>query len=496
MQPASQSDLSSPRLIRGIGVGSATALNMIDMIGVGPFITIPLIVSAMGGPQAMLGWILGAVFAICDGLVWAELGAAMPGSGGSYRYLREIYGPKRLGRLVSFLFIWQLSFSAPLSIASGAIGLAGYASYFWPGLEHEYVARNWSLQLPLVGNLQLSWLVSGATFLAVGVVLLATVLLYRKITSIGWMSKLLLTGVLGTIAWIIVAGLSHFDAARAFSFPPGAFTLSENFFLGLGSAMLVATYDYWGYYNVCFLGDEVKDPGKTIPRALLLSILLVGCLYVVMNVSILGVVPWQEMIQGGQSNKGLYVVSIFMQRLYGPWAANLVTALVMWTAFASVFSLTLGYSRVPYAAALDGNYFRAFARVHPEHRFPFVSLLALGGVAALFCFFSLADVIAALVVIRITLQFLVQAVGLIVLRIRRPDLPRPFRMWLYPLPALAASIGFVFVLISRTNSMKQINYALVILVSGVAIYLVRAWRNREWPFGTKLPATLEEVSGN
>jgi APA family basic amino acid/polyamine antiporter len=496
MQSASHSDVSSPRLIRGIGVGSATALNMIDMIGVGPFITIPLIVSAMGGPQAMLGWILGAGFAICDGLVWAELGAAMPGSGGSYRYLREIYGPKRMGRLVSFLFIWQLSFSAPLSIASGAIGLAGYASYFWPGLEHEYVARNWAVQLPVVGNLQLSWLISGGTFVAVGVVLLATVLLYRKITSIGWMSKLLLTGVLGTIGWIMVAGLSHFNAARAFSFPHGAFTLSENFFLGLGSAMLIATYDYWGYYNVCFLGDEVKDPGKTIPRALLLSILLVGCLYVVMNVSILGVVPWQEMVQGGQSNQGLYVVSVFMQRLYGSWAANLVTVLVMWTAFASVFSLTLGYSRVPYAAALDGNYFRVFGRVHPEHRFPFVSLLALGGVAALFCFFSLADVIAALVVIRITLQFLVQAVGLIVLRIRRPDLPRPFRMWLYPLPALAASLGFVFVLISRTNSMKQINYALVILISGVAIYLVRAWRNREWPFGTELPAALDEVSGN
>jgi APA family basic amino acid/polyamine antiporter len=496
MQPASQSDVSSPRLIRGIGLGSATALNMIDMIGVGPFITIPLIVSAMDGPQAMLGWILGAGFAICDGLVWAELGAAMPGSGGSYRYLREIYGPKRMGRLVSFLFIWQLSFSAPLSIASGAIGLAGYASYFWPGLEHEYVARNWAVQLPVVGNLQLSWLISGGTFVAVGVVLLATVLLYRKITSIGWMSKLLLTGVLGTIGWIMVAGLSHFNAARAFSFPHGAFTLSENFFLGLGSAMLIATYDYWGYYNVCFLGDEVKDPGKTIPRALLLSILLVGCLYVVMNVSILGVVPWQEMVQGGQSNQGLYVVSVFMQRLYGSWAANLVTVLVMWTAFASVFSLTLGYSRVPYAAALDGNYFRVFGRVHPEHRFPFVSLLALGGVAALFCFFSLADVIAALVVIRITLQFLVQAVGLIVLRIRRPDLPRPFRMWLYPLPALAASLGFVFVLISRTNSMKQINYALVILISGVAIYLVRAWRNREWPFGTELPAALDEVSGN
>src|ERR1700732_1518828 len=122
MQPTAQTGQSSPHLIRGVGLGSATALNMIDMIGVGPFITIPLIVSAMGGPQAMLGWILGAIFAICDGLVWAELGAAMPQSGGSYGYLREIYGPRSLGRLLSFLFVWPLSFSAPLSGACVALG--------------------------------------------------------------------------------------------------------------------------------------------------------------------------------------------------------------------------------------------------------------------------------------------------------------------------------------------------------------------------------------
>jgi len=462
-------------------MGSATALNMIDMIGVGPFITLPLIVSAMGGPQAMLGWILGAVFAMCDGLVWAELGAAMPHSGGSYGYLREIYGPERWGRLISFLFIWQLSFSAPLSIASGAIGLAGYASYFWPALEKQPLAHAWNLPLPLIGHLQATWLVSGGTFVAIVIVGLAALLLYRRITSVGWISKLLLAGVLLIMGWIIFAGLTHFKASLAFSFPPGAFTLSRNFFLGLGSAMLIATYDYWGYYNVAFLGDEVKDPGKTIPRAILLSIFLVGCLYVVMNISILGVVPWQQ-IQPGEGNKGLYVVSIFMHRIYGNWAANTATLLVMWTAFASVFSLMLGYSRVPYAAALDGNYFRVFARVHPDGRFPHVSLLALAVVAALFCFFSLADVIAALVVIRIMLQFLVQAVGLIVLRIRRPDLPRPFRMWLYPLPAILASGGFVFILISRTNSLTQIRYALVILLTGVAIYLARSWRNREWPF--------------
>jgi amino acid transporter len=484
-----------PKLIRGIGLSSAIALNMTDMIGVGPFITLPFIVAAMGGPQAMLGWIAGAIFAMCDGLIWAELGAAMPGSGGSYHYLREIYGRNRLGKLVSFLFIWQLSFSAPLSIASGSIGLAGYASYYWPSLEREYLTRNWSAQLPLLGPLHLHWVISGATLLSVGVVAVAVFLLYRKITSIGWLSKALWLGVMVTIGWIIFAGLTHFDRSRAFSFPAGAFTLSHNFFLGLGSAMLIATYDYWGYYNVCFLGDEVKDPAKTIPRALLLSILITACLYIVMNICILGVIPWQEIVHPAHSQSGFYVVSLFMQRIYGPWAAKLVTALVMWTAFASVFSLLLGYSRVPYAAALDGNYFRSFAKVHPKYRFPHVSLLALGGVALLFCFVPLIDVIAALVVIRITLQFLVQAIGLIILRIREPNLARPFRMWLYPLPALAAIIGFVFILISRTGSLVQLRYALLILLVGVGIFVARAWHEKEWPFERGLPGSVPQGIG-
>ena len=496
-QPESDPTASrtSSQLIRGMGLGSATSLNMLDMIGVGPFITIPLIISAMGGPQAMLGWILGAGFAICDGLVWAELGAAMPGSGGSYRYLKEIYGPTRLGRLISFLFIWQLSFSAPLSIASGCLGLAGYAAYFWPGLERVYFSHTATLQLPLLGNLQVSWIATAGTAVAVGMCLFAVLLLYRRITAIGRLSKLLWVVVMGTIGWIITAGLTHFDSSRAFDFPPGAFTLSTGFFHGLGSAMLIATYDYWGYYNVCFLGDEVKDPGRNIPRALLLSILLVAGLYIVMNLSILAVVPWREMSSTGGAGSGLYVVSLFMQRIYGSWAAKLVTGLVMWTAFASVFSLMLGYSRVPYAAALDGNYFRVFARVHPKHKFPSVSLVSLGGVAAVFCFLRLADVIAALVVIRIMLQFLVQAIGVIVLRVRKPEMPRPFRMWFYPLPALIASIGFAYILFIRVNALKEIRYAGVVLVLGIAIYLVRSWWLDEWPFGTDATRTLEGASG-
>jgi amino acid transporter len=470
-----------PELVRGIGLTEATSLNMIDMIGVGPFITLPLVIAAAGGPQAMLGWILGAVFALCDGLVWAELGAAMPNAGGSYRYLKEIYGPESLGRLLSFLFIWQLSFSAPLSIASGCIGLAHYAGYLWPGLERVILAHTFH-----VGTLEVSILVMPATWVAIATAAVVVFLLYRRITVLGKLAELLWVGVALAVGWVIVAGLTHFSAARAFDFPPGAFTLSPAFFMGMGSAMLIATYDYWGYYNVCFLGGEVKDPGRTIPRALIISILVVAALYLTMNVAVLGVIPWREMVShsGGENN---HIISVFMQRIYGTWAGRLITWLIMWTAFASVFSTLLGYSRVPYAAALDGNYFRAFARVDPKRRFPTVSLLALGGVAMLFCFLRLADVIAALVVIRILLQFIVQAVGVMVLRHRRPDMPRPFRMWLYPVPALMAIAGFTFILLARKNFLREIRYAVVILIAGLAIYLVRSWRRREWPFAPKAP---------
>ena len=494
MPPPTQSESSSPSLIRGMGLGSATALNMIDMIGVGPFITMPLVVSAMGGPQALLGWIAGALLAVCDGLVTAELGAALPLSGGSYRYLRMIYGPQRWGRLISFLFIWQLSFSAPLSIATGCIGLAGYAAYYWPGLETIYAHHEAALNVPWIGTLQVAWIVTPGTALAVVICLFTVLLLYRRITAIARLSKVLWFGVMGTIGWIIFAGLTHFNAVRAFDFPPGAFTLSHQFWTGLGGAMLVATYDYWGYYNVAFIGDEIKDPGKNIPRALLLSILLVACLYLMMNLCVLAVVPWREMVQAGQNNSGLYVVSLFMQRVYGYWAARVVTGLVIVTAFASVFSLMLGYSRVPYAAAQDGNYFRAFAKVHPEYRFPHVSLLALGVVAAAFCFLRLKDAIAALVAIRLVLQFLVQAIGSIVLRVRRPDLPRPFRMWLYPLPALLASAGFLFILFNRVNWQKEVRYAIVILLTGVVIYMIRAWKQGDWPF--RATASAEKIASS
>jgi amino acid transporter len=483
---ASSAERKAP-LLRGLGLRGAVVLNMIDMIGVGPFITIPLIVSAMGGPQAILGWILGAVFALCDGLVWAELGAAMPGPGGSYRYLREIYGRDKLGRMISFLFVWQLSFSAPLSVASGCLGLSQYAAYLWPALERTYFSRHLARAIPGFGPLEVDIVVSAGTFVAMGACLLVVALLFRRITHIARLSTLLWTGVMCGIAWILVASFSHFDPARAFRFPPGAFALSPRFFLGLGAAMLVATYDYWGYYNVCFLGGEIKQPERNIPRSLLLSIVLVAGIYVAMNLGILGVIPWQELDQAARSNTHLHIAAILMQRIYGRGAGSVMTALVMWTAFSSVFSLLLGYSRVPYAAAADGNFFAVFARVHPRDRFPYVSLLAMGAVATLFCLLRLADAIAALVVIRLMLQFLVQAVGVMVLRWRQPGLPRPFRMWLYPAPALLACAGFIFILLARPYFMREIRSALAILAVGIVLYMIRARRRQEWPFPAAPP---------
>jgi len=480
------------KLIRAVGVSGATTLNMIDMIGVGPFITIPLIIAAMGGPQAMIGWIAGAILVMCDGLVWAELGASMPKSGGPYNYLQEIYGKKKMGRLMSFLFIWQLQFSAPLSMASGCLGFALYATYIFPSLGQTLFQYEAVVPLPILGDLSASVLSTTGTFVAIGVCLFCVFLLYRKITIIERLGKFLWIGVMAAIAWVIFAGLTNFNPSLAFDFPPDAFTLKPEFFLGLGSALLIAVYDYWGYYNVNFFAGEVREPEKTIPRSIILSILAVSAIYIVMNISILGVIPWREFMETANSDARRYVISVFIERIYGSTAGVIATLLIMWTAFASVFSLLLGYSRVPYAAALDGNYFKVFSKVHPKHKFPYVSLLAMGGVAALFCFFRLADVIAALVVIRILIQFLAQIIGVLILRQTRPEFPRPFRMWLYPLPALVAIVGFVYVLFMRPNFMKEIKYATVLIVLGLIAYFVRAYRRNEFPFDKSETAELQD----
>jgi amino acid transporter len=323
--------------------------------------------------------------------------------------------------------------------------------------------------------------VAVTSVIAAGSCVFAVVLLYRNLGAITRIAWAITGGVLLAIGMTIFAGATHFHSGYL-KLPPGAFAATPAFFKGLGAATLLATYDYWGYYAVCFLGGEVRRPEKTIPRAILLSIGIVAALYLCMNISVLGVIPMQELMHSGSTK--FAVVATLMDRTFGATAARVLSLLVMWTAFASVFSLLLAYSRAPYAAAVDGNYFRAFSRLHPKHQFPTVSLLALGAVATVFCFFDLSSVIAALVAIRILLQYMLQQVGVILLRAQRPEMPRPFRIWLYPLPPLLALVGFVFIVFSRPHASRELLFAVAVAVAGAVLYFVRARRRREWPFGS------------
>ena len=469
-------------LERSLTLRGAVTLNLLDMIGVGPFLTLPLLLAAMGGPQAMVGWVLGALLAACDGLVWAELGAAMPEAGGTYAYLGKMF-PGQWGRWLSFLFVFQLCVSAPLSVASGCIGLAQYAGFLSPGL----VGNGGVVHALHVGAYSFGVSAGRATWLAIAVVGLAVVLLYRRLAAVRGLSAGMLVVVLGTIGWAMVTGLLHGQWARVVAFPAGAWRLDHGFFVGLGSAMLIATYDYWGYYNVTFLGGEARDPGRTIPRAVLISIGVVALLYLGLNASVLAVMGSPAILGAQDLGARRALLSEMMRVAYTPGLGagvgmglgRLAAVLVMVTAFASVFSLLLGYSRIPFAAARDGNFPAVFGRLHPTRGFPYVSLLALAGMACLFCFFSLADVIAALVVLRILLQFGLQHVGVMVLRVRRPEMPRPFRIWLYPLPPLLALAGFGYIVVSRPNFRRELLLAAVVAVLGTVVFLSRRILRRE-----------------
>ena len=434
-----------------MGLFPALASNMLNMVGVGPFITIPLILASMGGPQALLGWVVGALIALCDGLVWAELGAAMPGSGGSYEYLQQGYGPQKLGRLMGFLFLWQVMLAAPLTAASGAVGLADYALFLVPSLTH-------GMQL----------------LLAVAVCALSTWLLYRDIRSIGRISAVLWVALMAAIAIILYAGARHFNPAIAFAFPPGAFKPTPGFFAGLGAAALISSYDFSGYFNVCLIGGEIKRPEVNIPRTIVYSIVVLALLYLAMSLAIIGVVPAAKAMQSTA------IVADFIATIYGTYAASWMTVLILIVAFASVFCVLLGYTRVPYAAALEGRFFAVFARVHPKRHFPTFSVLFMGVTSAAACLLSLDSLIKGLIVIQIVTQFVAQCFALVLIRRNRADIKRPFRMPLYPLPVILASVGWLYILYESGLAYIAGGFALVLL--GTGAYLLRANHLKEWPF--------------
>jgi amino acid transporter len=457
MNSSSQTSASGApaQLERGLGLKEAVALNMIEIVGIGPFVTSSLVIKAMAGPQAMLAWLAGGLLATLDGFVWSELGAAMPKAGGTYVFLREAYGPQKWGRLMSFLFVWQTMIHGPLSMASAAIGFSKYVSYLHPLTKWQAKA------------------VSG------GLIILLIILLYRRIETIGKISVLLWAGVIGTMLWLIWGGASHFNPKLAFDFPPNAFQFSSVWFAALGAAMINTVYSYWGYYNICHLGGEIRDPERNIPRGIFLSVLGITVLYVAMQTSILGVVPWRE------AQNSDFLASLFVERLYGPAAAKAATVMILWVALASVFSVLLGYSRVPYSAALDGNFLPIFGRVHPTKHFPHISLLLLGGLAFIFSLaLKLQTAIQAILAMRLLVQFIGQAVGIILLHRRWSADKFPFKMWLYPAPAVLTMLAWAW-LFWHTGPFRKFGLAAISI--GVIAFLVWTREMRQWPFAPARP---------
>jgi amino acid transporter len=442
----------SQKLVRGMGLIQSTAVNMLEMIGIGPFITIGVILSAMGGPQAVLGWFLGALFSVCDGMVYAELGAAMPGAGGAYIYFREAFNPLSWGRLFSFLFLWETIFVAPLAISAACVGFAEYTHYFLPGLTP-----------------------TGVGWIAAGACILLTILLYRPIKTVGRMSVVMLGIVLIAMLWVIGSGVIHINAKMAFDFPPGAFHPSKSFFFGLASATLIAMYNYGGYNNISYLGAEVKNPARNIPRAIVFSVLIVAVLYLAMSVVIIGTIPWRDAAVSHA------VVSDFIRKLHGTRAAAVMTCLILAATLGGIFTMILGYSRILYAAGEEGNFFKVFGRVHPTGHFPTVSLLAINALAIPLCWFSLERLLSALMIIQIVFQFIPQIIAVFAIRKYRKQIHRPYGMWLYPVPALVALVGWIYV--AATPEQRQyLGTAILLLLVGILVYLLRARAVRSWPF--------------
>jgi amino acid transporter len=444
-------------LQRRLGLLQAVSLNMSLMVGIGPFITIPTFIGTLGGPQAMIGWVLGALVALADGMVWSELASAFPGSGGTYHFYDAAYGDSRVGRLLKFVFVWQFFFSGPLEVASGAIGMTQYLAYFYPILGQT--VWNSGRLIPYINvNLTLSHVA------AMDLMVLVTILAYRRIGAAGRLMVVLWVGMLATVAWVILTGLTHFDAARAFDFPEHAWRVDHRTAMGLGMALAIAMYDFLGYYQVCYLGDEVADASRTIPRSILISVIAVALIYLIMNIGILGVLPWREVVDSK------HVASDLMLRAEGPRAAGVVTMMIIWTALASVFAALLGYSRIPYAAARAGHFFKVFAETHPTGLFPHRALVLMGGLASLACLADLATVIIALLTSRILIQFVGQIATVFYLRSKATAPAYTFRMPLFPLPALLALAGWLYVF-STSETLVMI-YGAASLLVGVAAFFV------------------------
>jgi amino acid transporter len=399
----------------------------------------------------------------------------MPGAGGSYIYLREAF-QYRTGRLMPFLFVWTAILFIPLIMSTGVAGFVAYLGYLWPSMTTG--------QGDIVGLIM---------------VVVVVALLWRRIESIGKLTVALWCVMLVSVALVIAASLFDFSFSRATDFPSNAFDLSaSSFWVGVVAGLTIGIYDYLGYNTTAYLGAEIKDPGRVIPRSIIYSVFAIMVIYLVMQVGVLGVVHWPDMLVK-DSPASQSVASVVLEKSWGKTPAKIVTVLILVTAFTSVFAGLLGGSRVPYDAAKDKVFFRAYGTLHPKYRFPTVALVTMGVITALGFYVSrhlgtssttppLVVLIQLLTTVMVIVQAVSQVAAVTVLRRRQPTLLRPYKMFLYPLPSIVALVGWVAVFSyadKNSPGFHPIEWSVGWLLLGCVAFLIWARIEKTWPFGPK-----------
>ncbi|MGA2101126.1 MAG: amino acid permease [Candidatus Sulfotelmatobacter sp.] len=473
MPAASESHSDRSGLVRGLGLWSATAIVIGDTIGTGVFLVASDMARIVGSSTLVLAaWILGGLIVLFGAFCYAELGAAFPRSGGPYVYLGRGLGP-----LWGFLFGWMSSFlERPVAMATLAAGFVRFLSFLFPIVATPLFTVH-------IGTYELIF--TTAQPLAALVVVIVTAINYFSVRFSGAVQILLTALKIATILVIVVGGLAFGSGHGS-----GSTTLAPPFGLGtlgaLLTALVPAMWAYNGFNDLGDLGEEILQPQKNIPRAILLGLAVVGGLYLMANITYFRALSFTS------AAASQHIASDVVQSFAGSRGAAWLTIAMALSALGALHVVVLTGARIPYAMARDGVFFRFAERVHPSSHAPSGSLIFLGSIAALLALSGTFEELYSLFVFAVWIFFALTAIALLRLRWKEPDLPRPYRVWGYPwtpliflLAAIALTVNLWMVRPVRSS------LGLVVILAGVPFFY--RWRGRRPPDsarGSNIPDSI------
>jgi basic amino acid/polyamine antiporter, APA family len=453
--PALRSEAPS-ELVRELGRWQATAVVVSTIIGTGVFLVAGPIARAAGSFDLFLiTWIVGSVIALCGTLCFAELGGAMPAAGGLYCYLTRGLGP-----VWGFMFGWMCAvLGTPAGLATVAAGFARFASYIFPRLDQPWTTLH-------VGHF--AFTLSTAQPLAALVVLAVTALNCLSVRFGGAVQVLLGSLKVGAAAVIVIA--AAFATGHAPEAPSSVTVIHDTSALGaILTAMVPVMWAYNGFQNLGYLGAEIRDPAKNIPRALFYGMLIVGAVYILLDVMYCRVLPFPQVASSG------HVASDVVQSLFGRSGAAWLTVVMGISALATLHAVTMAESRITYALARTGLFFGFAARVNARHRSPTGALLFVGTIGAAIALTGTFEQLFSLYIFAYWIFFALGAVALLRLRATEPDLPRPYRVWGYPWTALLFLAAALAITVNLwLDEPGRSSAGLLVILAGLPFY--HSWR--------------------